>query len=482
MGRTIVLLVLLLLAHPLTAPVTAGEGEGRGIRWEVDLDAGLARAALEGRPVLFAINALAQESANQRLRHDLYPSPAWGEATREYVCFVANPDVHASEKGGCGTYPGIPCEAHQAVLRYVAHRFDPVSGALISPQHIVLEPDGAVAFRKEYYTGVVSPGLLESLWVRIAPELAYERAGAERAKRIEALEGLANRPLFEDAGAWLRSGDALAAAGLLRSLDFASDDARRLELVRALAATPRDQLPVVDLLADEHGARPDDRPDEALALARALLTADRARGLRLLARILVNTGSKGLGSKARTAWLVDPGSGARHRSVRDLPARERALLAEALLLTGDRSAPKVAAPDVPEDLRPRLRRARVAAGVEERLHPTLPAAFEDGRAGTLRASLYEASPEAVRKHAAAVRRALRERPEARVRQAAAIALLGAGLDEGGRVAPLVWEAVNDPVEGPEARREAVRRLGEDPGWNEAVWLEAATSQAAGGRK
>ena len=112
---------------------------------------------------------------------------------------------------------------------------------------------------------------------------------------------------------------------------------------------------------------------------------------------------------------------------------------------------------------------------------SLPDAFEDGRAGRIRASLYEAAPETVRKQAAAVRRALRERPEARVRYAAAIALMGAGLDEGGRVASAVWEAVNDPVEGPEARVEAVRRLGEDPGWNEAVWVEAAARAAAGSR-
>ena len=460
MGRMTLLLTCVVFAS--AAAATAGDDEG--IRWEAELEAGLARAALEGRPVLIAINALAEERANQRLRHELYPSAAWGGATREYVCLVANPDTHASGTEGCGTYPGTSCETHQAVLRYAAHRFDPVSGALISPQHVVLEPDGGVAFRKEYYTSVVSPALLEALWVRLAPELAYERAGAARAERIQALEGVRGPALEAAAAAWLREGDPLAAASLLRAIDFAPDDARQLSLVRSLAATPHDQLPVVDLLADEYGTRPDDRPEAALALARALLAVDRERGLALLARILVHTESGSLGARARSAWTAEP-------TGPDLPAREAALLAEALLLAGQ--SPPDRGTDWPDDLRHRLRRAEVRGAGRPGPVVGLPDALADGRAGRIRAGLYEAPPDTVRKHAAAVRALLRERPEARVRYAAAIALLGAGLDEGGRVAPVVWEAVNDPVEGPEARAEAVRRLGEDPGGNEAVWLEAA---------
>jgi len=475
MARTTVLLGLIVLV--LGGPADAGELPG--IRWEADLEAGLARAAQEGRPVLLAINALAEERANQRLRHELYPSAAWGGATREYVCFVANPNDHAAGAGGCDTYPGIPCATHQAVLRYVVHRFDPVSGALISPQHIVLEPDGAVAFRKEYYTSVVSPRFLDGLWVGLAPELAYERAGADRADRIAALEETPRRELHATARAWIREGDPLAAPALLRAIDFAPDDVFRLDVIRALDATPADQLPVVDLLADEYGARPDDQPEAALALARVLLEVDRERGIGLLARILVHTERKGLRSQARAAWTADPAGGGRSRSGDDLPDREWTLLAEASLLASGPPPPRRGGA-IPADLQHRLRRAEIVAGRRGRLHLPLVDALVDGRAGPLRASLYQAPPDAVRKHATAVREVLRDRPEARLRYAAAIALMGAGLDEGGRVAGVVWEAVSDPVEGPEARPEAVRRLGEDPGWNEAVWREAAAKAAAGG--
>ena len=46
---------------------------------------------------------------------------------------------------------------------------------------------------------------------------------------------------------------------------------------------------------------------------------------------------------------------------------------------------------------------------------------------------------------------------------------------------LVLQAVQDPVEGPEARAEAVRRLGEDPGWNEQMWIDAVRKAVGGAR-
>jgi len=474
--------LVLVLAAGSPRDAGAGEGEGEGIVWQGDLVAGLDRAAHEGRPVLLAVNALESEQANRRLRHELYPSAPWGQATREYVCFVGNPDRHGSGPT-CPYYAGIPCEAHQTVLSYLVHRLDPVSGSLISPQHVVLEPDGDVAFRKEYYTGVVSPDLLEALWVRVSPELAYARAGDERSDLLATLEDSSTKDLLEDARAWLRSGDALAAAGLLRAIDFAADDARRRLLIQGLDATPAGQLPVVELLADELGTEPDVRCEDALLLARALLAARRESGVRLLARIAARTEQAETRRRALALWLEDPEArtGTAWRRPEALPDAERAAYVEVLLLTGAPDAPRLEEGEVPEPLRRRLARAERRAGRRTRLAPGLAEALEDGRAGLLRAALLEAGADEVRKQAAAVRRTLRERPEARLRYAAAIALMGAGLDEGGAVAPTVWAAVSDPLEGPEARAEAVRRLGEDPGANEEVWLAAAAKAAGGGK-
>ena len=43
---------------------------------------------------------------------------------------------------------------NRAALTWFTKRF---GENLISPQHVIIEPDGDVAFRKEYYTGVVKP-------------------------------------------------------------------------------------------------------------------------------------------------------------------------------------------------------------------------------------------------------------------------------------------------------------------------------------
>lgn len=467
----------LLLALAVALPAAAEETAG--IRWEADLAAGIARAAREGRPILFAMNALESESANQRLQSELYPSPAWGEATREYVCFVCNGGTHGAGEE-CTRYPGIGCAVHQDALRYVIRRFAPADGALISPQHVILEPDGSVAWRKEYYTGVVRPELLETFWTRISPELAYERAGALRQDWIETLETGPLDQTTASARSWLRTGDPLAVAGILRAIDFSLEDKRRRNLLAALDATPSSQLAVVGLLADEAGARPDDRPDEALALANALLAVDRMSGVRLLARIAARTKNVALRTKAIDRWLEDRNGGG-GIAPGDLPAEERAALAEVILLTGSGEPPEVDTDTIPPALVRRLARAQVAAGRRARRHPPLEEALEDGAAGVLRGALLEAAPDEVRRHAPAVRAALRERPEARVCYAAAIALLGAGLDEGGKVAPTIWAAIQDPVEGREARAEAVERLGMDPGWNQEVWSEALR-KAMGGSK
>ena len=79
----------------LVLPAVTRAEEAPGIRWEGDLVRGLIRAAAEGRPVLLAINALETEAANQNLARQIYPSPAWGHATRPWVAFVANPNIHA---------------------------------------------------------------------------------------------------------------------------------------------------------------------------------------------------------------------------------------------------------------------------------------------------------------------------------------------------------------------------------------------------
>ncbi|MHC5011106.1 MAG: hypothetical protein ACYTG6_09175 [Planctomycetota bacterium] len=473
-GKAPAITTLLLCVLALSAaapPLSAREGPAAGVRWEADLEAALDRAAREGRPVLFAINALETERANQQLATVLYPSDAWGEATGEYVCLVCNPGNHPGDDGRCARYGDIPCSAHRDALNYVLRRFSP-DGALISPQHIILDPDGGLAWRKEYFTGVVGPSLLESRLARICPDLAYGHVGLAREGRIAELLACPIEDVTAEARAWLASGDGLSSVGILAAADDTEDEERRARLIRALGSARGDTLPALEIAAYEATIEPDDDPYLSLQLATALFEADRPRGVRMAARLVVRSSTSRL-RQAALQGLWATASESRPLSLpSDVPPAERPALLEALLLAGDARAAEVADQvEVPSGWRRRLARAGRRSGTSVRVWPPLAEAIGGGTPGELRGALLEASAREIREHAREVSRLLDERDEERVVVAAALALLGAGPGADGRVPSVVLAAVLDPVEGPDARREAVQRLGEDPGRDPAVWLE-----------
>ena len=93
------LIVFVFALAALSTAVLAGDEKGPGkpkkkqppppgIHWEVGLEAGLARATREGRPVFIAVNALETERANQLLAAEPYRSAAWGQATRGYPWYA----------------------------------------------------------------------------------------------------------------------------------------------------------------------------------------------------------------------------------------------------------------------------------------------------------------------------------------------------------------------------------------------------------
>ena len=66
--------------------------------------------------------------------------------------------------------------------------------------------------------------------------------------------------------------------------------------------------------------------------------------------------------------------------------------------------------------------------------------------------------------------------------AAALRLLEVRKPLGGAVARTLVAAIDDPIEGPEARAHAVRILGADPGQSAAEWARALAAFASGGAK
>jgi hypothetical protein len=466
-------LALLLLGAVAAAPALAGPKDPRkaeppGIRWERSLTQARERSQREGRPLLVCVNALEDERANVQLATELYPSEAWGRSTRGYVCVVANPNAHAERDGACSRYGHTTCAAHQETLAWVLRTVGR-GGALISPQHLILEPDGQVAYRKEYYTGEERPLLFETWLSTLAPLLARRVARVERESRLAALAKLTASELGAAAKAWLAEPeDGLAAAGLLCALDDAVEPARRRVLLEALVHVPFGQTPALVPAAEAATGDPDAEPVEALLFVQALLRVDRALGVWAAARVLARTSDIGLRTKVMEAWAGPRGrAGGAH-----LPEGERAAFEEALWLGGQRPATGLAPDDDRgTDVVPLLRRQRARARGTTGALP-LPERLEDLAPGRLRAALLAAPPEGVAAREAAVVELLERAPWQRVRIASALALLGARKGPAERIERTLLDALVDPLEGPETHALALTRLGvEDPGENWELWAE-----------
>jgi hypothetical protein len=449
-----------------------------GIRWEESLKGAFERSRREGRPLLVCVNALENEGANIRLATELYPSQAWGRATRAFVCLVANPNDHGAPEGPCARYGHAPCSCHKETLSWVLRAFSP-GGTLISPQHLIVEPDGEIAYRKEYFTGEESPALFETYLTRLAPFAAQRAARLDREARLAALTKGSPAEVEALATAWLEEPeDGLSALAVVSAWEDVTDKPRRYALLLALAsARPAQSLGLVPWL-EGASAAPDGEPGEALAWVRALLKVDRELGLWGAARVLARTRAAGL-----RADVLEAVSGARDgRAVATLPAAERARLEEALRLAGQKP-PAGLAPRDDEGLSavPLARRLRARAQGTTATTTPLPERLADLAPGAMRASLLAAGPADVDAHADTVLGLLTTSPYARVRRAAALALLSAKRGAGGAVKTTLLDALLDPLEGPELRALAVARLGEDPGEDPEEWSRVLDLRVGGAK-
>src|SRR5688572_19715680 len=240
-----------------------------GIRWETSLAGALERSKKEGRPLLVCVNAL--ENQVPQLPLELYPSEAWGRATRGYVCLVANPNDHPEKDGVCTRHGHAPCACHKDTLSWLLRNFSP-DGNLVSPQHLILEPDGKVAYRKEFFTGEEGPYLFGFYLSRLAPDLAVRIAGIDRKERIAALAKAAPEDVGTEARAWLATPeDGLAVAGLLSALLDTEAPAKRLAMVEAFAAAPAGQVPALVPTLEAVTGVPDEKPEETARWIAAVL-------------------------------------------------------------------------------------------------------------------------------------------------------------------------------------------------------------------
>lgn len=443
-----------------------------GIRWEREFEPGFRRAVNEGRPIFVAVNALLDEGerGNVFLARDTYASPAMGVGTRPFVCFVANPTGHATDRDAagaetCRAYAWGTCSCHQEAMTWVLARLASPDGSIISPYHALLDSDLRIVYRGEYQQSCPTPAALETWLVELSPSSALREVWTTREARLDALSNSATATLREAALDWIATRDPMAAAGLVALHEQESDAARRAALREAIGRAGAAALPLIEGLVLAVTASPDADPDATSDWLDLALQVDPAFGALSTARAVLRTKEPA----RRDALWARAGKAAREGGADALAAAR----IEASALRGvegvreEIPAIATAAGWVPA----RRLRAEIRSGA------TIPAPRSDDR-DAVRSWLYEAVA-ASRPVDVALAVTAFSRPEEEVRIAAALALRAAGDFRG---AGLLRAAIADPVEGPEVRAALARLAGGDRGEDPEAWADVLAVPPPGGGK
>lgn len=198
--RSVIATLLLL---PLLPAAT-----GPAVAWEKDYDAALARAKAEGKALFVAVN-MDGERANDTLAEKVYQDKEVVALSEKLVCLVASRDEHAGAGKACPRFGAVSCAEHLAVEARVRKELlkPGPDGAVVSPQHVFLGPDGAVLMSVPYEIGKQ-----ELLWCLVTalekadPAAKMAMPAGARAPRRLIMAGVyesgdpatATRPLSED--------------------------------------------------------------------------------------------------------------------------------------------------------------------------------------------------------------------------------------------------------------------------------------------
>ncbi|MFY9346033.1 MAG: HEAT repeat domain-containing protein [Planctomycetota bacterium] len=155
-ARRGLLAALVVLVAPVagqsgTPPAKPDEGAPKAapvIAWEQDFDAAMQRAATEKKPVFVAF-LMDNEPANDETIKDHYRDPQIQKLLARFVCLVGCIGEHQGTETGCGKFPGLLCQHHQAVEKKARARW--LDSEIVStPQHVFCDPSGQPLRRKVF--------------------------------------------------------------------------------------------------------------------------------------------------------------------------------------------------------------------------------------------------------------------------------------------------------------------------------------------
>ncbi|MDP6409638.1 MAG: HEAT repeat domain-containing protein [Planctomycetota bacterium] len=168
-----------------TAPLLAASGAGGEIVWRADHAMVMERARAEGRVVFVAVD-LKDEARCDHFVDDVYSERAVRELAERTLNLVGSGEVHRKGDGECPRLSSVSCRDHMRTLAALreAHLGVNASGTVAVPQHLWLDPSGAVLLCVPYEMSVE-----EMLWCfvtalrRADPELELAMPQEARAPR-----------------------------------------------------------------------------------------------------------------------------------------------------------------------------------------------------------------------------------------------------------------------------------------------------------
>lgn len=151
-GAILSVLALVAAQAPGIAPSPAPTQTTAGA-WTTDLIQALAAAEAGQRLTLVCFN-MDGEEANERALV-MYRSDEFRKATENVVCVLCSADTHGAADAPCPRFPGCTCLEHVASEKQARRHFFGASRENLAPQHLLLYPDGTVAWHAIYD---VAPG------------------------------------------------------------------------------------------------------------------------------------------------------------------------------------------------------------------------------------------------------------------------------------------------------------------------------------
>lgn len=148
LGRAALLGIFALLASPVLGAVHGMSAAAVQVEWATDLSAAMAQASASNRLVLVCFN-MDGEQANERAL-EMYRSREFAAATREVICVLCASDIHDAAEVPCSRFGACACQEHRDSERKARRHFFGGLRDNIAPQHILLYPDGLVAWHAIY--------------------------------------------------------------------------------------------------------------------------------------------------------------------------------------------------------------------------------------------------------------------------------------------------------------------------------------------